>query len=240
MKLIDAIVLRADRFGVEEGYQPTDAFFYVTEGSFSLTVDGRTEIIHENELVFFPRDMRFSRKILSPLSFYYVKLLPAGISLPRGRVLVADRARLLSTLRALSVLSADEAAAREHYLNDVFVQLYTERVLFSLPSDSIASRAVAYFEAHLAEKISLDAVAEAVGASVSSLISHFKAAYGQTPMRYLTLLRLKRAEALLLSRGTTLEGIARASGYDNAFYFSNAFKKEKGISPSAYRRKFGV
>ena len=76
--------------------------------------------------------------------------------------------------------------------------------------------------------------------TVSSLISHFKAAYGQTPMRYLTLLRLKRAEALLLSRGTTLEGIARASGYDNAFYFSNAFKKEKGISPSAYRRKFGV
>lgn len=240
MKLIDCTVLSLDRFGIEEGYQPTDAFFYILKGCFSLDIDGKEETVGENELVFFPSDMRFSRRALSPLCFYYVKLESEGAALPRGRVRVEDRARLLSSLFFLSSLDAREGEAREHYLRDVFVQLYAEGLLCRPPADRIAARAEEYFEEHLAEKILLSDAARAAGASVSSLISHFKAARGVTPMRYLSKKRISRAESLLLSTDKTLEELAEATGFDNAFYLSQAFKAAKGLSPREYRRKYKV
>ena len=83
-------------------------------------------------------------------------------------------------------------------------------------------------------------VARAVGMSVTGLTEHFKKATGCTPMRYLSLIRLKRAEELLCTTSEQLSRIAEMCGYDNAFYFSNAFKKEKGVSPRLFREKNGM
>lgn len=241
MQLIDCQRASMTVFGRERGFQPTDAFFYVLEGSFSLTVDGETRTVASDELVFFPHDMPFERRILSPLTFYYVKLIP-NAPLPRGVQPVQNRVRLLSTLSLLdtAVKAEGQRELAEHFLRDVFRQLEAEARLTPALSDRVAEQAIRYLKERLSQKIALAQVASAVGLSVSGLTERFKAATGTTPMRYLTVMRLKKAEELLVTTDESLAEIAAACGYDNAFYLSNAFKKEKGEAPRRYRQKYRI
>jgi AraC-like DNA-binding protein len=56
-------------------------------------------------------------------------------------------------------------------------------------------------------------------------------------MRYVTLLRMRHAAALLASDSYSVEDVARQVGYENAFAFSTAFKRLMGDSPTGYRRR---
>ena len=58
---------------------------------------------------------------------------------------------------------------------------------------------------------------------------------GRTPMEQVTRLRMRRAADLLRLTNETLEVIAEAVGYGNAFVFSNAFTRVTGVRPGAYR-----
>lgn len=55
-------------------------------------------------------------------------------------------------------------------------------------------------------------------------------------MQYILSKRIQNAEALLRNPNYNISEIARIVGYDNALYFSRAFKKGKGMSPSEYRQ----
>ena len=58
---------------------------------------------------------------------------------------------------------------------------------------------------------------------------------GRTPMEQVARLRMRRAADLLRLTNETLDSIAEAVGYGNAFVFSNAFKRVMGGRPGAYR-----
>lgn len=60
---------------------------------------------------------------------------------------------------------------------------------------------------------------------------------GRGPMHQVTNLRMRRAADLLTRTPQTIEAIAQEVGYQNAFVFSNAFKKWIGWRPSEYRQR---
>lgn len=60
--------------------------------------------------------------------------------------------------------------------------------------------------------------------------------YGKTPIEYLTELRLKYAENLLLSF-YTVEEAASASGFSDSKYFARVFKKKLGRTPSSIAKR---
>jgi AraC-like DNA-binding protein len=99
------------------------------------------------------------------------------------------------------------------------------------------ARSIAYLREHLAEKLSLDRLARISEMSVSSLESKFKTLMGASPYRYLITLRMEHATRLLCETAYSVTEIATRCGYDNLFYFCNAFKKELGITPSQYREQ---
>jgi len=61
--------------------------------------------------------------------------------------------------------------------------------------------------------------------------------FGISPKRYLTDLRIKQACMLLENSSLSVSAIANSVGFENSLYFSKAFKKAKGISPSQYAEK---
>jgi len=66
----------------------------------------------------------------------------------------------------------------------------------------------------------------------------FKKEMGETPLGYLTGLRLARAKRLLERRqsgGLTVRQIAKLCGFDDPYYFSTLFRRSVGCSPSGYR-----
>ncbi len=60
---------------------------------------------------------------------------------------------------------------------------------------------------------------------------------GETPLEYMTRLRIERAKGLLVQKNfISVEAVAEQCGFSDSFYFSKVFKKHTGSSPTAYRK----
>ena len=86
------------------------------------------------------------------------------------------------------------------------------------------------------QNISIQLLAEEVGLDRTYLSRIFKEVTGVSIKEYIEKLRMNRAEYLLCSTEMSLSEIAYFCGYSYESYFSIAFKKRNGLSPSRYRK----
>ena len=63
----------------------------------------------------------------------------------------------------------------------------------------------------------------------------FIARFRESPVRYVTRLRMERARELLITQRYSVTEVARLCGFENIYYFSTVFKKEHGVPPSQYK-----
>ncbi|MDO6762830.1 helix-turn-helix domain-containing protein [Agarivorans sp. 1_MG-2023] len=92
-----------------------------------------------------------------------------------------------------------------------------------------------YIEAHLAENISLNHLAQLVDLSDYHFARMFKQSSGLSPHQYLSTRRVARAKRLLLNEELSLAEIAYQVGFSSQAHFSARFKQLTGLSPKAYR-----
>lgn len=97
--------------------------------------------------------------------------------------------------------------------------------------------AVAMMETALADPVSIDAIAKAVGCSVRRLEELFKARLGVGPYGYYLTLRLNAGRRLALETGMSVAEIADATGFSSASGFARAFRSRFGESPGAARKR---
>jgi len=93
-----------------------------------------------------------------------------------------------------------------------------------------------YIDAHYAEKIDLDNIAEEAHFSKFHFMRLFKSAYGKTPHHYLTQVRIDRARLLLMGH-TSISEVAFAVGFDSVTSFTGLFKKITGMPPSIFQQQ---
>ncbi len=93
-----------------------------------------------------------------------------------------------------------------------------------------------YLRDHYIEHITGQVLSKEFG-YVPSYISYlFRKAYGQSPVEYLTKLRLDKAKELMHKHPSLLvRDIAEQVGYKNQFHFSRVFKRVEGIWPSDFK-----
>lgn len=94
-----------------------------------------------------------------------------------------------------------------------------------------------YMDNHYHEEITIDQLAKIAELSPKYYMDIFKKTYGQSAMEYLAQVRMNKAKQLMLGSGRILKDVAHLVGYKDEFYFSRKFKKEFGLSPSAYIKK---
>jgi AraC family transcriptional regulator len=99
-------------------------------------------------------------------------------------------------------------------------------------------KAVAYIEEHLAEPISLEALARLVGLSACYFCRAFRQSLGMPPQRYQLSQRIERAKTLLAKRSVSVTDVSLIVGYNDTSAFCTAFRRVTGLTPSAYRRNF--
>ena len=92
-------------------------------------------------------------------------------------------------------------------------------------------RAIDYISENFTNAITLDELCALCGLSKYHFIRVFKQVTGDTPNEYVNKIRLKYAKQLLL-KGANVTEAATASGFSDAHYFSNCFKKYEGCRPS--------
>jgi AraC-like DNA-binding protein len=84
--------------------------------------------------------------------------------------------------------------------------------------------------------INIEAIAQQLDVSYSTLRHAFKEFVGSSPKQYHLQLRLRKAKDLLQNTSLTIEAIADELGFGSAFHFSNVFRQSVGQSPSSWRR----
>jgi AraC-like DNA-binding protein len=101
----------------------------------------------------------------------------------------------------------------------------------------LAWDAICLIEKEYAYLYGIDDLADRLEVSKHHLIRMFTADTGISPGKYLVQVRMHHAKIMLQSgEDTPLEIIAGACGYSCANYFSKAFKKQTGMTPSEYTK----
>ena len=92
-----------------------------------------------------------------------------------------------------------------------------------------------YVLEHLADNISVEALAAIVGLSRFHFARAFKQSEGVTPHRFLLQCRVRRAQELLAGTELPLAQIALAAGFSDQSHCSRRFRELVGLTPSKYR-----
>jgi AraC family transcriptional regulator, alkane utilization regulator len=173
--------------------------------------------------------------------------LPAMVRVPLGDG--GEGSWLIESLRR----GADESRSRtpggEAVLSRLAELVFVEAIrrhVASLPEDKqnwlagvrdpIVGRALALLHASPGRPWTVDELARESASSRSALGKRFAGMVGEPPMQYLTGLRLALAAESLASGQEKVARIAERVGYESEAAFNNAFKREFGVPPAAWRR----
>jgi AraC-like DNA-binding protein len=106
--------------------------------------------------------------------------------------------------------------------------------------DRHVSLALAVMHADPARGWTVASLATVAGLSRAAFAARFQRSVGESPMRYLTRLRVHRALTLLREQGVTLAAAARSVGYGSEAALSAAVKRHTGRAPGAQRTPASV
>ena len=95
-----------------------------------------------------------------------------------------------------------------------------------------------WLDNHYNKEITVDLLAEKAGMSRRTFERHFKNSTGNSPRRYLQLIRVENAKQLLEYSDRTFDEITYLVGYEDSSTFSRMFKKNTGLSPNSYKKKY--
>ncbi len=106
---------------------------------------------------------------------------------------------------------------------------------FLRPVDARVQQAILFIEENYRRDLSLGKVAGAVHLSIWYLCHLFKSETGETPARYLKLVRMRQARTLLENSPLSIKEVMNKVGMGDQSHFAKDFKKVYGLTPSEFR-----
>ena len=99
------------------------------------------------------------------------------------------------------------------------------------------TRAYQYVFDHFTTSLEHQAIAQAVGMSLSAFCHYFKRVTGRTLSEFINEVRVGHARKLLIDSDRTVAEVAYASGYESLSNFNRCFHSLTGLSPKQYRHQ---
>ncbi len=104
-------------------------------------------------------------------------------------------------------------------------------------NNSLISRAEEWIQNNLAERFSVEDLAEHLAVSTRTLIRRFQDCMGQSPQSYIQQTRIERCKMLLETTSLRFSQIVARCGYTDESAFRRLFKRSYNLSPREYRRR---
>ncbi|MFE9850187.1 GlxA family transcriptional regulator [Streptomyces sp. NPDC005576] len=117
-------------------------------------------------------------------------------------------------------------------------QQFVERPLPDLPDESLAPL-LAWAQEHLDSAVTVSGLAARAAVSPATLHRRFRAQLGTTPLAWLTGERIALACRLIERGESRFDVVARRTGLGTAANLRALMRRGTGLSPSAYRARFG-
>ena len=156
-------------------------------------------------------------------------LVSAGIRAPVLRSLF-QRNRVLTPARQDDLLELLALVAARLDPSD-------ERQLETAPGQTQAAlgRAMTHIETHLAERLTVEAIAQTANLSTRSLMRLFRKQVGTSVVDFILRRRVARARRLLQQEGRTCAEIAFECGFGSVQHFNRIFRRLEKASPTEWR-----
>ncbi len=113
------------------------------------------------------------------------------------------------------------------------VRLHGQTALYSRDD---ATRLKLFIDAHYAQPLDVDDLANALHVGKTKLYAISNERFRMTPMQLVTLTRVEAAQELLLSTKESVKDVSQAVGFSDQNYFAKVFRKATGVSPTEYRK----
>ena len=134
-----------------------------------------------------------------------------------------------------------EDVLRRNGLLSMFLSVIASGISVTAKSDQgsandYVTKAQDYIRSNYCNPIKVSDIANYVCINRSYLYTLFEKTLGISPQQYLTSYRIAKAVELLQLTSLSIESIAISCGYSDPLVFSKAFRQEKKMSPSQYRK----
>ena len=212
-----------------------------------------------SKLSFVPAGHRFygwqTPRVLTRVTYIYIDLpyrvfdRGSGMACPAisPRLFFFDQAVWDTALKLKAEVGNSDPWSREYAETLSLVLMHElfrlERKIPSAPSPVRGGlpawqqkRVVEFIEEHLAEEISLAALAQLVDLSLYHFARAFTQSFGAPPHRYHMVRRMDRAKSLLQRPTLSVTEIGARIGFRETSSFTRAFRKFTGLTPTEYRR----
>ena len=146
------------------------------------------------------------------------------------------RGQSLVAAAGISKRTTEEINSAVHLLDAIASYVYIKN-LVRWRNDDMSAGIEEFIKSNLGEKLSSDTICKRFNCSRSSLYQISLKAFGMGITRYIMFCRIEKAKELLLS-GRTIADAADLCGFGEYNYFCKMFKKNTGLSPSAFRNKY--
>lgn len=103
--------------------------------------------------------------------------------------------------------------------------------------EKVCRKCMKYIDEHISSAITIEELAEYYNYSPNYIYKAFSECLSCSTQHYILIRRLYKSVRELRLTHDSIESIANKFGFSSVYHFSNAFKKEFGISPSNYRKK---
>lgn len=116
---------------------------------------------------------------------------------------------------------------------------YSEPLEFEARSVDRFSGLAGWIATNLHRSITIEAVARRANLGPRQVARRFKSTFGTTPAEFIESLRMKEAQRRLVMSESSIKRVAASLGYRSSHVFRRAFERRFGVSPGAYRERFG-
>ena len=117
---------------------------------------------------------------------------------------------------------------------------YSEPLQFQTQSADRMADIASWIVANLQKDLSVEALAARARLCPRQFTRRFKQAFGTTPAVFIESARIDEARHRLADYHGTLERVASSVGFRSDDVFRRTFERRLGITPSAYRTRFGA
>jgi AraC-like DNA-binding protein len=215
--------------------RPYAAISFKIRGSADFELEGEKLTVNEKDIVFVPANVDYHVKYHEENDSVIIHLLDCNCNEPQS---ITVKKWEYTEMLFLNLL---QAWSQNHSANQAKSGIYN--ILFNLACGESSSNydrfveITEYMKEHYVDaNLNVSSVSHIFYISRSCIQELFLKCAGIPPKQYLINLRMEKALFLLAEEHLSIKDISLQCGFSDEKYFSRAFKKKYGYSPSQLRK----